>query len=193
MLNYIWGGMMIVAIIIGACTGKIDAVTNAALEGAGSAVTMAISLCGVMCLWTGLMKVAERGGIIQIFSKALRPITHILFPKLKKDCAAMDAIVMSMVANLFGMASAATPLGLKAMKELDKLGGSTGRATNEMCMLVVMNTASLQLIPSTVIAIRQAAGSSAPTEIIVPVWIVSITALTVGVVAAKCMERNRTR
>lgn len=191
MLNYIWSGMIIISFITAVFTNRINDVTNAALEGAGSAVETCIGLLGAMCLWTGLSKVAEDSGLTRIFAKLLRPVTKILFPKLKCGSAALEAIVLNMVANLLGMGNAATPLGIKAMKELSALNTDKGTASDEMCMFVVINTASIQLIPATVIALRQGAGSLNPAEIIAPVWICSICAVTVGVTAAKLFQRRQ--
>lgn len=182
MINWIWGGLMLVSLITAAFTGRLGAVTDAAMSGASEAVTMSLSLLGIICLWTGIMKIAQDGGIIKIFSHAMRPLTKLLFPRLPKNCDALDAIVMNMVANILGMANAATPLGLKAMKELDRINKG-GRASHEMCMFAVINTASIQLIPSTVIALRQ--GAQNPYEIIIPVWIVSVVVLIAGTSAAK--------
>ncbi len=190
MMNYIWSGLILISLLVSVFTGKLEATTAAAMTGAADAVTTCISLLGIMCLWTGLAKIAEKSGLVDVFAKVMRPLTKLLFPKLKKDSPALNAIVMNMVANLLGMGNAATPLGLKAMKELDKLNHSSPSASNEMCMFVVINTASLQLIPTTLIALRQTFGSVNPGIIIVPVWIVSICALTVGVLAAKRMQRR---
>jgi len=184
MLNYIWGALMLISLVFAAFTGRLEAVTTGAMNGASDAVTLSISLLGIMCLWTGLMKIASECGIINIFAKVLRPLTKILFPTLPPNSPAMDSIVMNMVANLFGMSNAATPLGLKAMKELSRIDRGNV-ASDNMCMFVVINSASLQLIPSTVIAIRQSVGSSNPFEIIMPVWIASLCAIIIGVCAAK--------
>ncbi|MBQ2932585.1 MAG: hypothetical protein IJE62_07110 [Clostridia bacterium] len=193
MLNYIWCGMIIVSFVVAVFTGNVETITNGALEGAAAAVETCIGLLGSMCLWTGLAKVAENSGLVDVFAKFLRPITKIIFPKLKANSAALRAIVMNMVANLLGMGNAATPLGIAAMKELDRLNGRKNRASNEMCMFVVVNTASIQLIPSTVISLRQMYGSLNPTEIVVPVWICSVCVLTIGVMAAKIFEKRPER
>ncbi len=189
MLNYIWSGMMIIAVIFGLLTGKITEVSSALMTGANDAVAMTISLMGIMCLWTGIMNIAENTGVTEIVAKMLSPLMRVLFPKLK-DKKAKDAIIMNMTANMLGLSNAATPLGLKAMQELKRLSdGKT--ATDEMCMFIVINTASLQLIPSTVIALRQAAGSVTPTDIIIPVWICSVCVITVGVLAAKIFSKRQ--
>lgn len=189
MLNYIWSGMIILSLITAIFTGRISEVSAALMTGAGDAVTMTISLMGIMCLWTGIMNIAENTGVTQLVAKLLSPLMKILFPKLK-DKRAKDAIVMNMTANMLGLSNAATPLGLKAMQELKRL--SDGRtATDEMCMFIVINTASLQIIPSTVIALRQSAGSVTPTDIIIPVWLCSICVITVGVLAVKIFSKRQ--
>ncbi len=190
MLNYIWCGMIVVSFITAIFTGRIETVTSGAMEGAASAVDTCAGLLGTMCLWTGLAKIAENSGLVNVFAKLLRPVTRIIFPKLKPDSAVMHAIVMNMVANILGMGNAATPLGITAMKELDKLNKGRSTASDEMCMFVVVNTASIQLIPATVISLRQMYGSQSPTEIIIPVWICSILAVTVGAAAAKFFEKR---
>lgn len=193
MLNYIWCGMIVISFITAVFTGRLDALTQGAMEGAASAVETCIGLLGTMCLWTGIARIAEDSGLVNVFAKLLRPVTRIIFPRLKADSPSMRAIVMNMVANLLGMGNAATPLGLAAMGELNKLNSGKSTASNEMCMFVVINTASIQLIPSTVIALRQMYGSAAPSEIVVPVWLCSICAVTVGIIAAKIFEKRNVK
>ena len=193
MLNFIWSGMILISFVVSIFTGKIEAVTNGAMEGAALAVETCIGILGSMCLWTGLAKIAEKSGLVEVFAKILRPVTRLVFPKLNFDSPAHRCIVLNMVANLLGMGNAATPLGINAMKELDKLNKGRSAASNEMCMFVVINTASIQLIPSTVIALRQMYGSANPTEIVAPVWICSIGAVIVGVVMAKIFEKRPVR
>ena len=191
MMNYIWGGMILLSLIVSVFTGQVEA-TSAAVSGAADAVETCIALLGIMCLWTGLAKIGERAGLVKMLAKILRPLTRLMFPKLDKDSSALGSIVMNMVANLFGMGNAATPLGLKAMNELDAVNRHRQTASNAMCMFVVLNTASIQLIPTTVISLRQTYGSAAPAEILIPIWISSVCALTVGITMAKFFER-RTR
>ncbi len=189
MLNYIWAVMMIVAVIFSIFTGKISELSASIMSGAENAVAMTISLMGIMCFWTGIMNIAENTGVTDIIAKLLSPVTKILFPKLK-DKRAKDAIIMNMTANMLGLSNAATPLGLKAMQELNRFSdGKT--ATDDMCMFIVINTASLQIIPSTVIALRQGAGSVSPTDIIIPVWICSICVITAGVLAVKIFSKRQ--
>ena len=190
MLNYVWGGMILVSLTVAIFAGNTEAVTGGALDGAKAAVETCIGLLGSMCLWTGLAQIARDSGLVGIFAKLMKPVTKILFPKLKQDSPALRAIVLNMVANLLGMGNAATPLGISAMKELGGLNRHKATASDEMCMFVVVNTASIQLIPSTVIALRQMYGSAAPSEIIVPVWICSIGAVLVGVISAKIFQKR---
>ena len=174
MLNYIWGFLVIISILCGIATGNIDSVTNAAFEGANNAVTTVMSFAGAVVMWCGMLKIAEKSGLTKVFTALIRPLTRVLFPKLDKNSPALAAISMNMIANILGLANAATPLGLKAMSHLDKLNKNKGCASDEMCMFVVLNTASIQIIPSTLIAIRASLGSKNPAEIIVPVWITSV-------------------
>lgn len=191
MLNYIWGGMIVMALVTSLFTGRVEQTAAAAAEGAALAIENSIALLGIMCLWTGLSKIGERAGLTRVFSKILRPVMKVIFPNLKSDSPAVSAIVMNVVANLLGMGNAATPLGIKAVGELNKLNKGKATASNEMCMFVVINTASIQLLPATLISMRQTYGSANPGEVIVPVWIVSVCALAVGVTIAKILERRR--
>ena len=145
-----------------------------------------------MCMWMGLMKIAELSGLIDIFSKFISPLTNLIFPKIKKNPSAKKAISMNIVANILGLGNAATPLGINAMEKLNQLNPHKKTATNEMCMLVVLNTASIQLIPSTLIALRTTFGSDNPSEIILPVWISSvITAIIAISFTSYCAKRRK--
>lgn len=188
MLNYIWLGMIILGFVVGIMNGRIEAVTQAAIDSAGKAVELCIALAGVMCLWTGLMGIAQKSGLVHKMAKMARPILRILFPEVPKKHTAMGAIVMNLTANFLGLGNAATPLGLKAINELQKLNNKKAIPTNAMCMFLVLNTASIQLIPATVIAIRSAAHSSNAAEIMVTVWIASICSAIAGVAAVKIFE-----
>lgn len=220
MLNYIWGGMILISTVVSFFTGRTAETAAAAISGAADAVDNCILLLGIMCFWTGIAKIGERAGAIKIFSKIMRPLTKRIFPRLDPDGKAMEAIVFNIAANMFGMGNAATPLGIKAVKELEKLNGgdinrktcksavndknigkstikyseenrkSIKSASDEMCMFAVINTASVQIIPSTLISLRQSFGSQSPTEVILPVWAVSICALCMGVATAKFFERR---
>lgn len=187
MLNYIWLGMLVIGFALGIINGRTEAVTQAAMDSAGTAVQLCIGLLGVMCLWTGLMGIAEKSGLVRYISRKVRPLLGFLFPEIPKGHPATGAVVMNLVANFLGLGNAATPLGLKAMGELQKLNPQKDTATNAMSMFLVMNTSAIQLIPATIIALRAAAGSSHPAEIIGTIWIASICATITGVTAAKLL------
>lgn len=188
MLNYIWIGLLMLGFAFGIVNGRLDDVTKAAMDSAQTAVTVCIGLLGVMCLWTGLMKVAEKSGLIRIIGRAVRPVLIFLFPEIPKDHPALGAIVMNLVANFLGLGNAATPLGLKAMKELQSLNKDKKTATNAMCMFLVLNTAAIQLVPANIIALRTSAGSKKPAEIIICIWIASVCATIMGIIAAKMLS-----
>lgn len=189
MLNYIWIGLLLIGFIVGILNGRIDEVTKAAMDSSQSAVMVCVGLLGVMCLWSGLMKVAERSGLVASISRIVRPIFIYLFPDIPKDHPAHGAIVMNLVANFFGLGNAATPLGIKAMNELQSLNKDKKTATDSMCMFLVLNTAAIQLVPATIIALRTSEGSKKPTEIIVCIWIASICATIMGIIAAKLLAK----
>ncbi|MCC8160255.1 MAG: hypothetical protein LIO53_02890 [Oscillospiraceae bacterium] len=182
-MNYIWCAMIIISIIVSVINGTVNETINSAFEGAQSAVFTVFSFAGVMCFWTGIMKIAEKSGLSQKTEKLLRPIINFLFPNAGGE--AKKYIAMNMSANLLGMGNAATPMGIKAMTALDKENGNPLYASDNMCMLVVLNTTSIQLIPTTIIALRVAAGSKDPFSIILPIWISSLTAVFAAVFLAK--------
>ncbi len=190
MLNIIWGGMILLSLIIATFTGNLEACSAAAAEGAKNAVETCITLLGIMCLWSGFAKIGERAGLITAISKLLHPLLKRLFPHLSEDNPARGSMVLNLVANLFGMGNAATPLGIRAMEDLQKSNPLKTVASNEMCLFAVLNTASLQLVPTTLISLRQMYGSENPGEIILPIWLVSIAALCVGIFVAKLLERR---
>ena len=189
MLNYIWMGLLLIGFTVGIINGRIDQVTKAAMDSAQSAVTVCIGLLGVMCLWTGLMKVAEKSGLVTGISRIVRPVMSFLYPEIPKDHPALGAIVMNLVANFLGLGNAATPLEIKAMNELQTLNKDKKTATDSMCMFLVMNTSAIQLVPASIIALRAAEGSKKPAEIIVCIWIASVCATIMGVTAAKLLSR----
>ena len=168
------------------CPLKIASLTiSAAFSGAENAVTAVISMAGVFCFWSGLLKISENSGFSEKVSKVISSVLKLVFPKLKKDSKAYSAITMNVVANLMGMGNAATPAGIDAMCELDKINGYSEYASDEMCMFVVLNTASIQLIPTTIMSLRAAAGSENPASVMIPIWISSVISL----VAAVCMMK----
>lgn len=176
-MNYIWSGMIIVSLIFAAINGTLDETLAAAFSGAEQAVNSVIAMAGIFCFWSGILKIAETGGFTKLISKLTRPFLRIIFPHLPPDSKAYSDITMNVTANLLGLGNAATPAGIEAIGELDRLNGNSSFPSAEMCFFIVMNTASIQIIPTTVTALRSAAGSNAPGEIMLPMWIVSAVSL----------------
>jgi len=167
MINYIWFAMICSGIIVAAYQGRVEAVTKAALEGADTAVKISLNLIAIITFWLGIMKLAEEAGIVRFLARLVRPITSYLYPSVPKNHPAMGAIVMNLSANILGLGNAATPMGLVAMKELQKLNkGDKETATEAMCTFLAMNTSCLTLIPTTIIGIRLIYGSNDPTAIV---------------------------
>lgn len=217
MLNYLWGAMIIIGVVYAAFTGHIPDVTDAALDSAKEAVTLCITMLGVMAFWTGLMKIAEECGIIESLGKKMQPCIRFLFPRIPQNHPAKDAIVTNMLANIFGLGWAATPAGLKAMEELanleeerenqkrhKSLKENTGiqkkvgdglkkkkerKASNEMCVFLILNISSLQLIPVNIIAYRSQYGSANPTAIVGPAIVATLISTLVAVIFCKMMDR----
>jgi spore maturation protein A len=189
LINIIWFLFIIIGVIVATVTGNIEAVTQAAIDNAELAVELAIGLVGVMALWLGIMKIAEEAGLVQLLGKALRPIMIRLFPEVPDDHPAMGAMIMNMAANVLGLGNAATPLGLKAMNELNKINEDKDTASNAMCTFLAINTSSVTLIPATVIAYRAAAGSANPTEIIGPVIIATLASTIAAIIAVKTLSK----
>ena len=189
MINYIWCGMIIIGIIVGTLTGNIEAVSTAAIEWAETAVELSLGLIGVMALWLGLMKIAEEAGIVRGMGLLMKPIMVKLFPEVPADHPAMGSIVANMAANFFGLGNAATPLGIKAMQELQDLNENKEEASNAMVMFLAINTSSVTLISSSTIAYRSAAGAANPADIIGPTIIATAVSTTVAIIACKLLEK----
>ena len=187
-MNYIWIGIILISFIVSAFTGKIDAVTEAIFEGAKNAVNVAIYLIGVMAFWLGIMKIAEKAGIIDFLSKLIKPLIKMIFPELKNNEKANGLITMNIAANAIGLTNAATPIGLKAMEEMQKDNPKKEIATNSMCTFLAMNTAGFQIIPATVIAILASVGSKNPTEIILPTLIVTTITFIIAICISKALQ-----
>ena len=183
MINLIWLLLLTTGIIYAGMQGKIEVVTQSAISAAEGAVGLSLRLIGVMCLWLGIMKIAELAGIVGLISRLLSPLIHFVFPSVPKNHPAMGAIIMTLSANMLGLGNAVTPLGIKAMQALQKLNPKKDTASDAMCTLLALCTAGFTLIPATMIAIRSAAGSVNPTEIVGPTLIVSSMA-TAGVIIA---------
>lgn len=188
LIGIIWAIFAAISVLFGACSGNSAAVGNAALEGAQAAVEFCISVGGIICLWCALMELMNQAGILDGAVKALKPLLSRLFPEAAKDEDILGALSMNVSANLLGLGNAATPMGIKAARGMARLSPD-GRASNELCRLVVLNTASIQLLPTTVAAIRSACGAAAPFDILPEVWISSALSVTAGLLAAKLFEK----
>lgn len=184
-MNIIWGAMILLSIAVSFVTGSTEETINAVFEGASTAVSTIISFAGVMCFWTGIMKLAEKSGIADFIGVVLSPVVKRLFPSSGEK--ARRYITMNMTANILGMGNAATPMGMMAAEELDKENENPLYPSYNMCMLVVLNTTSFQLIPSTIISLRAAAGSTDAVSIILPIWIASLFAVFMGVAAVRIL------
>ena len=186
-MAWIWTGMAVLSILCGLATGRGDLVAAAAVEGAQAAVELCVSIAGMLCLWTGVMEIMRRSGLAEGLSRLLRPVLSALFPQVSGDRGVMDRISANVSANLLGLGNAATPLGIEAVRRMERK--SPGTASDAMCMLVVCNTASIQLIPTTVASVRAAAGSTAPFDILPAVWLASALSVGVGIAACKLFAR----
>ena len=184
MLNYVWSGLVIVSILCSVFFGNTENLSKALVDSGASSIQLIMTMAGIICIWTGIMKIAVESGLTSIFARVFSPLLRPLFPSLDKNSDAFKSISMNISANLLGLGNAATPFGLKAMEQLHTLNNHGDTASNEMIIFVVMNTASLQLLPTTLASLRQAYGSNAPFEIIVPVWISSACALAAALICA---------
>jgi spore maturation protein A len=185
----LWTLLVVAAVVAAAVNGRMADLTRAAAESAGAAVTLSLGLAGVMALWLGLMKVAEEAGLVRALARAARPLLTRLFPEVPADHPAMGAMIMNVSANVLGLGNAATPFGIRAMQELETLNPHPGAASDAQALFCALNTASLQLIPATVIALRTAAGSRAPGEIIGATVLASACGAAAAVIAAKLLRR----
>lgn len=190
-MNYIWMFMILISYIFSFFAGTTADVTKSVFDGCSDAVTLVISLLGMMCLWTGLLEVAQISGLIKKVQKILSPIISWLFPTIDKKSDVAGEISMSISANLLGLSNASTPLGLSVMEKLEKRNLTKDTASDEMCMFVVINTASITLLPTTLLTLRTAFSSSAPFEVIIPIWIVSVITLLSGIICAKICARRK--
>ncbi len=191
MLNYVWIFLMVVSIIVGAVNGRLSEVTEAAFKYAGVAVDIAIGLIGIMAMWLGIMRIAEKAGLVRLLARVIRPISRRLFPDIPPDHPAMGAMILNIAANWLGLSNAATPLGLKAMEELQRINPHKDTASNAMVVFLSLNTGSITLIPATILAVRVQLGSAAPWEIIGTTIFASTCATISGVAAAKFFQHWR--
>ena len=189
MLNWIWLALVVLAVAIGGWNNRLGEVTSGAFDGAKTAVTIALGLIGIMALWLGVMRLAERAGLVQRIARALHPIMRRLFPDVPPEHPAMGSMLMNMAANMLGLGNAATPLGLRAMRDLEQLNPRPGVASNAMCTFLAINTASVQLIPATAIALLASAGSTRATAIVGTALLATLCAATVAITSAKLLEK----
>ena len=186
-MAWVWTGMVVLSLLFGLFTGRLDAVANAALEGANAAIELSLSMAGILCLWSGVMEIMNVCGLSSALARAFRPLLRRLLPQASRDEETLAAISANVSANLLGLGNAATPLGIRAARRMAL--GAEGRASNELCRLVVLNTASVQLLPTTVAAVRAGCGAAAPFDILPAVWLSSLLSVTVGLLAARLLER----
>lgn len=189
MINFIWAGLLIIGFVVGAFTGNLDAVTEAVVENAKTGVELSLGMIGVMALWLGIMKIAEDSGLVEKLAKGITPFTKRLFPDVPEDHPAMGAVVMNIAANILGLGNAATPLGLKAMQELQEINDTKDTATDAMVMFLAINTSSVTLIPASTIALLSGAGATNPTSIIGPTIIATTVSTIVAIIAAKAIGK----
>jgi len=188
-MNVVWFALIAIAVLIAAFNGTMSATTDAAMESAKSAVELSIGLIGVMALWLGLMKVAERAGLIRSLARLLKPVMTRLFPDVPSDHPAMGSMISNIAANMLGLGNSATALGLKAMKDLQEINVEKKSASNAMATFLAINTSSVTIIPATVIAIRASAGATHAAEIIGPTIVATTVSTAVGILASRFFQR----
>ena len=181
-MAWVWTGMVVLSLLFGLLTGRLNAVANAALSGAESAVELSLSMAGILCLWSGVMEIMNVCGLSDGLARAFRPVLRRLLPEASRDSETLAAVSANVSANLLGLGNAATPLGIRAARRMAR--GCGGTASNELCLLVVLNTASIQLLPATVASLRAASGCQTPFDILPAVWLASILSVTAGLLAA---------
>ena len=186
-MTVVWTAMVTLSLVCGIAMGNLDAVAAAAMAGAARAVTLCISTAGIMCLWSGVMEVMKQSGLSELLAAAFRPLLGRLLPQASKDSETMAAVSANVSANLLGLGNAATPLGIRAACRMAR--GCNGVASDELCLLVVLNTACIQLLPATVAGVRAAAGCAAPLDILPAVWMTSILSVTAGLLASSLLAR----
>ncbi|WP_448820417.1 nucleoside recognition domain-containing protein [Cetobacterium sp.] len=189
MINAIWVGLILIGIVISMFTGTVQGVTDSVVSSAKTAVEISIGLIGIMSFWLGLMKVAEKAGLVQLLGKALRPLMRLLFPEIPENHPANGSIVANIAANFLGLGNAATPLGIKAMQELQDLNENKDEATDAMVLFLAINTSSVTLVSSSVLAYRAAANSANVSEIIAPTIVATLISTTVAIISCKMLQK----
>ena len=186
-MAWVWTGVVVISLIFGVAAGSLDAVANAALEGAQSAIDLSLSMAGILCLWSGVMEIMNVCGLSSGLAKVFRPILRRLLPNASKDEKTLATVSANVSANLLGLGNAATPLGIQAARRMAR--GCNGVASDELCLLVVLNTASIQLLPTTIASVRAAAGCKTPFDILPAVWLASVISVAVGLLTARLLSR----
>lgn len=190
-MAWVWTGMVTLSLVFGLLSGNLDAVVNAALEGARSAIELSLAMAGVLCLWSGVMEIMNACGLSAGLARLFRPVLRRLLPNACKDPETLAAVSANVSANLLGLGNAATPLGIRAARRMAK--GCGGVASDELCRLVVLNTASIQLIPATIASVRAAAGCETPFDILPAVWLASVLSVAAGLTAERLLSCGRAR
>ena len=188
-MSWVWTGMVTLSLVFGVLSGSLDAVANAALEGARSAIELSISMAGILCLWSGVMEIMNACGISAGLARLFRPVLRLLLPNASKDGETLAAVSANVSANLLGLGNAATPLGIRAARRMAR--GCGGVASDELCLLVVLNTASIQLLPATIASVRAAAGCRTPFDILPAVWMASALSVAAGLLTAWLLSHRR--
>ena len=186
-MAWLWTGMVLISLIFGALTGNLSSLSAAALEGAQSAVELCFTMCGVMCLWTGVMELMDQCALTDKIAALFRPLLRRLLPQASRDSETLAAVFANLSADLLGLGNAATPLGIRAARRMSR--GCGGIASDELCLLVVLNTASIQLLPTTLAGVRASLGAADPFDILPCVWLVSLLSVLAGLLAAKVLAR----
>ena len=185
-MAWIWTGMVMLSLVFGILSGNLDEVANAAMAGAQSAIDLSVSMAGMLCLWSGIMEVMNVCGLSRGLARAFRPLLRQLLPEASRDEETLAAVSANVSANLLGLGNAATPLGIRAARRMAR--GCEGIASNELCLLVVLNTASIQLLPTTIASVRAAAGCRTPFDILPAVWFASVLSVAAGLLTARLLS-----
>lgn len=190
MINVIWFGILFIGIVFGLASGNGELLSKTIVTTTEDTVQLIIQLLGMMCLWCGVMKIAEKSGLTDKLAKILKPVLRLIFKEAGQDDKALGAIVMNITANMFGLSNAATPFGIKAMEEMDRLNGHSDKASNDMVLFLILNAACIQFVPTTVVSIRAAVGSANPGAIILPALCVTTSASVIGITLCKLLQKH---
>lgn len=190
MINVIWFGILFIGIVFGLASGNGELLSKTIVTTTEDTVQLIIQLLGMMCLWCGVMKIAERSGLTDKLAKVLKPVLRLIFKEAGQDDKALGAIVMNITANMFGLSNAATPFGIKAMEEMNRLNGNQDKPSNDMVLFLILNAACIQFVPTTVVSIRAAVGSANPGAIILPALCITISASVIGITLCKLLQKH---